>query len=654
MTPATQFPSFSTPSTSSNQGAYVSAPRDEFDPEVESDIVDQYGNLEFASESLIPPRPDSRLDFHNGVEMADGQETCVDTDTERPPFNVPPRSSRLEWTKSLFQRIGFRSSVPRDEPASTENPLEGDADSGFDDVSNSTTSFRTTTYTFLHQGAAAADGVMIDDISFTFCSSDEETDSSDGESEIDVDCLSDLDAQDPDSPLPPPSSAIAEMITISEDFSSSSTMLEPIIFAPNPSPASSSSILEDAELPVKEKFSCLPSLFSPQPRQRSIFASPQPQRHNYEHRGHSRHSLLHMKWFWATREEEWAEYTVCAQHIPAYGGISTSPEIPVAEQFPSLFASARDTPPNSTRATPPASPPTPPMPPLSVHPRWGDLSGLRDPWCTHMDRYFVDIPMWRIRKSLWTADMEVLAMVHARLSQKSDGDDECPDSCATSSCGDAASLQMSMLTGYSDDSDLTLVDSDNEEEADESTRLPESQSDVSQSIGKAAFDLEGDEEFFEDVDISGPTASSSSSSYPLYSASSSASSFDHATPTIHKPFPMQTHFQTTSLQTPFCPPYSPNCPYSLKQLGHPWATCWYQRSQLLLQLWGLGQPTTPTLEGSIKRQGKAPMVGLGLSMDVVAEELDEKCHSHNDSGFGIGHDMYPFQGLDSDIAASGQ
>ncbi|ESK96215.1 hypothetical protein Moror_7205 [Moniliophthora roreri MCA 2997] len=640
MTPARASPSSSSsssmPSRSSsnfNQGAYRLAPRGDggdFDPEVESDIVDQYSSvLEHSSDlrSQAPPRPESRLDFHTNA-LADAQD-AVDTEQEFPSVsNVPPRSSRLEWTKSLFQKIGFRSSPPAGSSV---------VDGGFINEEPPTTSLlpapaRTTiSSTFSYDTAADGVGVMIDDISFAFCSSDEETDSSDGDSEIDVDVLDDLEVQVPDSDsLPSP-------ITVSEDFSSfssspsSSSSTEPIIFAPRASRASSSLEDADMDLLVKPKYSCLPSLLSPHPRSpRSPVVSPQPQRHAYEHHGQSRHSLMHTKWFWAMREEEWAEYAVCVQHIPAYGGIEPIHEIPLAERFPSLFASARDTPPPSTQASPPSSPPSsppmPPLPPLSIHPRWGDLSGLRDSWCTHMDRYFVGIPLWRIRKSLWTADMEVLAMVHLRTKTE-EAEDETyqePDSCATSSCGE--SMQMSMLTGYSDDSDLTLVDSDNEEEA--AASIPESSS-SSAGAGKAcaAFDSEGDEGHFEDVDLNshGPTASaSSSSSSASFSVSSSTLSFAHATP---KPFALEGHSKSTSpLQIPFCPPYSPQCPYSLKQLGYPWATCWYQQSQLLLQLWGLGQTTTTTA----KSQGKAPMPVVGLGLGVIGPEKER--HSHNDSG----------------------
>ncbi|KAI3622188.1 hypothetical protein WG66_015922 [Moniliophthora roreri] len=537
-------------SSNFNQGAYRLAPRGDggdFDPEVESDIVDQYSSvLEHSSDlrSQAPPRPESRLDFHTNA-VADAQD-AVDTEQEFPSVsNVPPRSSRLEWTKSLFQKIGFRSSPPAGSSV---------VDGGFINEEPPTTSLlpapaRTTiSSTFSYDTAADGVGVMIDDISFAFCSSDEETDSSDGDSEIDVDVLDDLEVQVPDSDsLPSP-------ITVSEDFSSfssspsSSSSTEPIIFAPRASRASSSLEDADMDLLVKPKYSCLPSLLSPHPRSpRSPVVSPQPQRHAYEHHGQSRHSLMHTKWFWAMREEEWAEY-------------------------------------------------------------------------------FVGIPLWRIRKSLWTADMEVLAMVHLRTKTE-EAEDETyqePDSCATSSCGE--SMQMSMLTGYSDDSDLTLVDSDNEEEA--AASIPESSS-SSAGAGKAcaAFDSEGDEGHFEDVDLNshGPTASaSSSSSSASFSVSSSTLSFAHATP---KPFALEGHSKSTSpLQIPFCPPYSPQCPYSLKQLGYPWATCWYQQSQLLLQLWGLGQTTTTTA----KSQGKAPMPVVGLGLGVIGPEKER--HSHNDSG----------------------
>ncbi|KAK0452310.1 hypothetical protein EV421DRAFT_892519 [Armillaria borealis] len=168
----------------------------------------------------------------------------------------------------------------------------------------------------------------------------------------------------------------------------------------------------------RRKFSCLPSPLSPSPAR---CPTPLPNRHDYEQHGYSRHGLHQLKWFWALREEEWID--------AAYDGVSQ-----IHESIPRPV----------------------PLPPMSVHPRRGDISALRDPFCVHMDRYFVAMPMWTMSKALWMFDMHMAGEVKAR-SMRAVEDEEEPEELEddlTISIGGSSS---------GDDSEVTLVESDGED-----------------------------------------------------------------------------------------------------------------------------------------------------------------------------------------------
>ncbi|KAL0577284.1 hypothetical protein V5O48_004712 [Marasmius crinis-equi] len=581
-------------------------PQLSYDSIPESDIADHYydsmlahGEEEtqsFDVPDTPPPRPDSRLDFNIKEE----------DEVEEPSLTIlGPKPLRFEWTKSLFQKIGIHRSSMEKSITTSSPPHDVEPLPSSPRTSRVHTSSRSSSH-FPPPQTPPEHDILIDDLSFTFCSSDEDDETSDEESEIDVECLSlsDFDLQESDGQVP--SSPVAEM-TIGTTPSSSTSSTSPLPAVDLDDTSMSSSLPDEPHL-IKPKFCYHPSRFSPtfSSKPRSRVASPQPQRHNYEYRGHSRHALLHLKWFWASREEEWAEYENATR---AYGGISTSPELPpssYASRFPGLFASARTTRPNSKRhAGIPNSPvPSHPVPPMTMHPRWGDLSGLRDPWCAHMDRYFVEVPMWRIKKSLWTADLQVMSMVHQRRQE----DREEPPSSPADDDEDAESLmRMSMLTGLSDDSDLTLVESECEGDSaeDQSTNADGSGSAAGKEKEKALYpdDEAEHDEYFEDVDLDGPSTSysaSTSSSSCRYSLSSSKSSLNllsYSQPSVFSSQPMFT----------LHPPYAPFCPSSLssRNLEHVWATNWYQRSQLLLQLLTVAEPEQP----------EAPLSGLGIDID---------------------------------------
>ncbi|KAF8918672.1 hypothetical protein CPB85DRAFT_1280795 [Mucidula mucida] len=156
----------------------------------------------------------------------------------------------------------------------------------------------------------------------------------------------------------------------------------------------------EQEPPPRTKYNCLPSPLHEAVRPASLSV---PVRHDYEQHGYSRHALHHVKWFWSLREDE------CA-----YGGVKHKSPI-VKDDIPIL-------------------------PPMSVHPRRGDLASLRDPFCSHMDRYFVGMPMWTMSKALWMYDLHIAGESRRLLPGDEDSDNE--------SC----------------DSDETLVDSDGDGE----------------------------------------------------------------------------------------------------------------------------------------------------------------------------------------------
>ncbi|KAF8190342.1 hypothetical protein K438DRAFT_1831898, partial [Mycena galopus ATCC 62051] len=47
-----------------------------------------------------------------------------------------------------------------------------------------------------------------------------------------------------------------------------------------------------------------------------------PLRHVYGHHGRSRHALLHLKYLWAMREDQWETHTTRMRDIYAYDGVS--------------------------------------------------------------------------------------------------------------------------------------------------------------------------------------------------------------------------------------------------------------------------------------------------------------------------------------------
>ncbi|KAF5368859.1 hypothetical protein D9758_002876 [Tetrapyrgos nigripes] len=626
---------------------------------IPNDDPDSYFNTaDVSNDSGIPPRPTSRLGFHD-MDHSPSPSPKSRSSSSR------SRSATFKWTRSLIQKMRFDSSSSATVVTEPTEILEARAGLIHDDDEDVLTIMRN-----IPASLPSRDNLSLEDMSFSLSSgSDDEQDGDDSDlsdSDFDLDSLSLSDLEDPREPCPSfPQTSISAITT-------------PSFYTSNPDPScspastslfssSSHSTVSDefessdsitiSSVPVPaipEKYSSLPSPFSP-----SFTISPTPiitpTRHIYGDHGHSRHSLYHQKWFWGAREEAWAQYSAHLNGSDAYAGMmKTSPEEPVTLRFPLLFSSARTTVPNSRRlwtdqdhhgdyghahststavevedsgttlvpvsgqavlstfssASPQPQPqssspslsqsPSPPLPlpPMTLHPRWGDLESLRDAWCVHMDRYFVGIPLWSIRKSLWMFDVHVLGMVMGsgsgksssgscrrarriktrtrtvRMGQMNDGDESAPttdngeyededghDECSCSfededgdgGCDsgsssdldldlDANSMRMSMLTGFSDDSDITLVESDLEDDiegGEESDARRDEDVDGgaggSETRTGREFDGYGEEEFFEDVDLDGYAHACGSFADNNHSGNTSSFSAAETTPTTPTP-----------------------------------------------------------------------------------------------------------------------
>ncbi|KIM40344.1 hypothetical protein M413DRAFT_28827 [Hebeloma cylindrosporum] len=189
--------------------------------------------------------------------------------------------------------------------------------------------------------------------------------------------------------------------------------------------------------PTRHKYSCFPSLMSPVAVARP---SPKLPRHCYGDHGYSRNSLQHIKWFWSLHEED-------------REGTEQDPEGVSQEHGRAYFTPFHHSPCRSSQIDPVQQT----MPPMTIHPRRGDISALRDPYCTEIDRCFVGLPTWTIGKAIWMHDLH---MADAKRNPSiQDRDDEY----SQSEYGESESeLETSASTHFSDDSDTTLVESENE------------------------------------------------------------------------------------------------------------------------------------------------------------------------------------------------
>lgn len=195
----------------------------------------------------------------------------------------------------------------------------------------------------------------------------------------------------------------------------------------------------------RHKYSCFPSSMSPEPATRP---SPSHQRHSYRQHGYSRLALEHLKWFWSIRERESGEASndrSSNTDLRSINVYSVSPDGPHVQPVNSPFNITRVPTPYAHRTVP-----------TTIHPRRGDISALRDPYSFEIDRCFAGLANWTFGKILWMLD--VYAATEKRkmeVDMEQDASDEESES----------ELETSASTWFSDDSDCTLVDSENESDS---------------------------------------------------------------------------------------------------------------------------------------------------------------------------------------------
>lgn len=446
-----------------------------FNVELESDIVDELYEFDDAADRCeVPPRPSSRLGF-----LLDSPPHIFNDSRDHHDSRIPA------WKRDIGPTLGTVSAEDMTSDPSAGDELEPSP---------------------LIIGSA----LEVDDFGDSSGSSEDVTDV---EPESDCSAYGDSDEEFETLLLPP-----------AQSFS-------PIVFAtPQPMPVSDWTS-------GRPKFSCLPSPLSPRHTvARSFSFHHTPHRHMYHQHGYSRHALLHLKCFWATREDDWIDPQAQLHDSKAYGGLSILGLGP----GPVRGAERTDAPDVSSH-----------LPPLSIHPRRGDLSALRDPYCMHIDRYFVDLPLWTMAKTLWMLDMQI-GIAARRRGESSESADESTslvfDEDDTKSEGESLDTPTSLQ--FSDDSDTTLVDSD-------------SDSDNSPCRGRPVRD--GDSPLWERAESQGIGSSFLPSPDRSPSKGSHKRSRSGRSPYKIQAFP-ESRSQSSDLTRP------------------PWTTCWYRRWDLLMHL----------------------------------------------------------------------
>ncbi|KDQ31733.1 hypothetical protein PLEOSDRAFT_1100263 [Pleurotus ostreatus PC15] len=317
-------------------------------------------------------------------------------------------------------------------------------------------------------------------------------------------------------------------------------------------------------------FSCLPSPLSPcylvEPYP-SRPKSPVLPRHDHRHHGRSHNALLHFKWFWSMREEEWQDHELDAQEADK---LSRSPT--TRQSLPSLTKTSFQKSKKLKQASR--------FSPLSIHPRRGDVLALRDPYCALVDRCFAELPMWTMAKTLWMFDLQMGLEISSHRNSASDSGD---DSEYSAGCAirtrDARALSTS--SGASDDSDVTLVESD--------------------------IDVDEDMEPVEETTLNEMADTSVSMESPpdafLSAETSSSKGRDTSDDIIHKPHPpsspksspkssrvsLSSHTKSRFVSRP--PYFNPSFPSVARSLGYHqksrsmgWETDWYRRWDLLTDI----------------------------------------------------------------------
>lgn len=193
------------------------------------------------------------------------------------------------------------------------------------------------------------------------------------------------------------------------------------------------------------------------------------------------------------------------------------------------------------------------LPPMTIHPRRGDLSSLRDPYCIKVDRSFAVLPTWTIRKTLWMYDVHLASRDRASVEvQTNDTTDLYDDTESESESSGACSSSA----GYNDDSDATLVDSETENDL---------------SPGGSSSDILWDplvdgKQYMSSRDTHSPAGSAALSGLPDSSLSPS----------------LESAWSRSAYSEPSTPKRT--CETSHSEACHSWAKDWYQRWECMIEV----------------------------------------------------------------------
>ncbi|TFK26110.1 hypothetical protein FA15DRAFT_755291 [Coprinopsis marcescibilis] len=211
--------------------------------------------------------------------------------------------------------------------------------------------------------------------------------------------------------------------------------------------------------PTTRRFSCLPSPLAldrdtpASPRTRPTRHTASYQRNQPHHHGYSRQALLHAKSFWSSKEEAWN----AASAKPEQDALTLSNSSPSS----STTLSKTTTSPYNIRTMGPMEEEPEDSQPLTIYPRRGDIAALRDKYCVEADQCFANVPIWTLAKVLWVHDLHVWTRKspepEVTLSVGDNEDDAFDES--------ASEVSFDTTTGFSDDSESTLVDSESEWES---------------------------------------------------------------------------------------------------------------------------------------------------------------------------------------------
>ncbi|KAJ4474178.1 hypothetical protein C8R41DRAFT_557662 [Lentinula lateritia] len=333
--------------------------------------------------------------------------------------------------------------------------------------------------------------------------------------------------------------------------------------------------------------------------------------------------------------------------------------------FPSLFSSSRNSVPNNSRQQQTETSGSvledfarSSLPPLTIHPRWGDFVRLNfattyssavactETWCMHTDRYLLvgmGLSLWTIRKVLWLSELNRICPIPRSREEdeeeegegeKTFVDDEskdprpgsCAENCSTSDDNDSLSEEdddseegevmyssvvslasLISTTTSSEDSDVTLVESDSDSEA------PLNASSMSDFAAQAEPQLSGrsvdfdktcsssgiladedEEEDFEEVDLGLGCGSSNAACSSSLSGSSNTSVDNCGSETeslaLLRTLYFDTHVVSSSTKDYAMSNAQGKCKLNTQypQLEVPSLAkrSWYEQCELLLQLTG--------------------------------------------------------------------